>query len=250
MQYQHMSGAGNDFVVMDIRGQSPDLSQLARQLCQLEGADGLLAVDRSEYADFKLHYYNSDGTRADLCGNGSRCVCRYAYDQGIAGREMQVETDAGTVYGWRVTENEYRVKLTPPRLVELEKKPGVDYVVCGVPHALQELPGLTWGQKESLRQQAVALRHDPAFPEGANVDFYTWLGDGEVRVLTFERGVEDYTLACGTGCAALAAALYTAGKLPEGGLTAHNPGGTLTVTVTAHGGPVTEVYLQGPTEYI
>lgn len=250
MEYRHMSGAGNDFVVMDIRGQAPDLSALALELCAKEKADGLLALDNSTEGDFRLHYYNADGTRADLCGNGSRCACRFAYDRGIAQREMQVQTDAGTVYGWRVTENEYRVKLTAPKEIRLQRKPGVDYVVCGVPHALVCLPNLSWEDKEQLRQQAVALRYDPAFPEGANVDFYTWIGDGEVRVLTYERGVEDYTLACGTGCAALATVLYTAGSLPEGALTAQNPGGTLTVTVTAHGGPVTEVFLQGPAEYL
>lgn len=250
MNYVYMSGAGNDFMVIDTRQQTLDLSALAVKLCAITGADGFMAVDDSQIADFKLHYYNSDGSRADLCGNGSRCICKYAYDHGIAGDTMTVETDAGIVYGWRIAENEYRIRLTAPNQIELNRKEGVDYAVCGVPHGLVELPGLTWEQKDTLREQAVALRYDPAFPQGANINFYTWLGDGEIRVLTFERGVEDFTLACGTGCGALAAALYTAGKLPGKVLTAHNPGGILKVTVEEAQGVITGLFLQGPAEYL
>ena len=250
MNYVYMSGAGNDFMVIDTRQQTLDLSALAVKLCAITGADGFMAVDDSQIADFKLHYYNSDGSRADLCGNGSRCICKYAYDHGIAGDTMTVETDAGIVYGWRIAENEYRIRLTAPTQIDLNRKEGVDYAVCGVPHGLVELPGLTWEQKDALREQAVALRYEPAFPQGANINFYTWLGDGEIRVLTFERGVEDFTLACGTGCGALAAALYTAGKLPGKVLTAHNPGGILKVTVEEAQGVITGLFLQGPAEYL
>lgn len=247
MKCVHMSGAGNDFMVIDARHLTLDLKALAVKLCAMTGADGFLAVDTSEIADFKLHYYNSDGSRA-MCGNGSRCICKFAYDRGIAGDTMTVETDAGIVYGWRIAENEYRIRLTEPAQIDLQRKEGVDYVVCGVPHGLVELSGLTWEQREDLRERAVALRYDSAFPQGANINFYTWLGDGEVRVLTFERGVEDFTLACGTGCGALTAALYAAGKLPGKALTAHNPGGILTMTVDGENGQLTALYQQGPAE--
>ncbi len=250
MLYEYMSGAGNDFIVMDARGLELNFEELAKKLCAMTGADGFMAVDYAENADFRLHFYNSDGSRADMCGNGSRCVCKFAYDHAIAGEQMTVQTDAGIVQGWRVGEREYRVKLTCPREIALKCKPGVDYVHCGVPHALQEIPGLEWTQKEALREQAVSLRYDKVFPAGANVTFYTWLKDGEVRVLSYERGVEDYTLACGTGCGALAVALYSAGKLPQGKLIAHNPGGTLQLTVEAENGDITAVFLQGPAESI
>ena len=94
------------------------------------------------------------------------------------------------------------------------------------------------------------LRHDPAFPKGANVNFYQVLGENEVRVLTFERGVEDYTLACGTGTGSVACVLYKKGLLPGGVLTAHNPGGTLKITITGDADTITGIDLEGPTEIV
>jgi diaminopimelate epimerase len=161
-----------------------------------------MAVDDSNQGDFRLHFYNSDGSRGEMCGNGARCICRFAYDLGIAGPEMVVETDAGLVHGWRLSENQYRVKLNNPGILDLNRKPGIAYVELGnpgVPHAVAPYSGDLWKDKESLRSRMETLRHDPAFPKGANVNFYQVLQPGEVRMLTFERGVEDFTLACGTG---------------------------------------------------
>ena len=106
MEVWYMNGAGNDFMVLDARGKTMDFSQMALKLCEMTGADGFMAVDVSEKADFKLHFYNSDGTRGEMCGNGSRCICRYAYDNGIAGENMVVETDAGLIYGRRLSESQ------------------------------------------------------------------------------------------------------------------------------------------------
>lgn len=250
MRFVYMSGAGNDFVVVDGRGQDYDYPALAQKWCAQTGADGFMALDVSDKADFRLHFYNSDGSRGEMCGNGSRCICKFAYDLGIVSEEMTVETDAGIVSGWRLGENLYRVRLTRPVDIDLEAKPGVAYAICGVPHATVEVPGFTWDQKEDLRDMAKSLRFDPVFPKGTNVDFYTWLDDTTVRILSYERGVEDYTLACGTGCGALTAILYTAGSLPGKKLIAHNPGGTLTVTVEAQGGLISGLLLEGPAEFV
>ena len=110
--------------------------------------------------------------------------------------------------------------------------------------------GDLWADADALREKMRALRFDPAFPKGANVNFYQWMGPGEVRMLTFERGVEDFTLACGTGCGSTASVLSLLGKLPEGTLTAHNRGGTLKVTVSREGDAIREILLEGPTEVV
>ena len=253
MNVWYMNGAGNDFMVIDARGKTYDFEKMALELCKLTDADGFMAVDYSDKADFKLHFYNSDGSRGEMCGNGARCICRFAYDNGIAGEQMVVETDAGLVPGWRLSETQYKVKLNNPGVLDLNRKPDAAYVELGnpgVPHAVKEVPGLRWEDGDSLRDMARALRHDPAFPKGANANLYTWTGDGEVRILTFERGVEDYTLACGTGSGSVAVALWAEGKLPGGRLAVHNQGGTLTVTIDGAAGGVSSILLEGPTEVV
>lgn len=249
MECLHMSGAGNDFMVIDARGMDLDFEKLALELCAKTGADGFMAVGNSETADFRLHFYNSDGTRGEMCGNGARCICKFAFDHGIAGENMVVQTDAGLVCGWRLGENLYRVKLNNPGILDLNRKPGVAYVelgMPGVPHGVLEVPGLCWDQAEQLRQQAKDLRYDPAFPKGANINMYTWLGENTVRVMTYERGVEDYTLACGTGCGSTAATLWTQGLLPGGVLVCENKGGTLKVTVEGKDREIVSLLLEGP----
>ena len=255
MNVWYMNGAGNDFMVIDARGVETELdfSALALELCGNQVADGFMAVGDSDKADFRLHFYNSDGSRGEMCGNGARCICRYAYDHGIAGESMVVETDAGLVYGWRLSESQYRVKLNNPGVFDLHRKEDAAYVELGnpgVPHAVKEVPGLTFQNREAYWEMGKALRHDPAFPKGANANMYTWIGENAVRVLTFERGVEDYTLACGTGTASTACVLWAEGKLPGGHVIAENQGGTLEVTLEDKDGEITAIYLEGPTEVV
>ena len=253
MTVTYMNGAGNDFMVMDARGQNLDFSALALELCKLTGADGFMAVDYSDVADFRLHFYNADGSRGEMCGNGARCICRYAYDMGIAGQTMTVQTDAGIVYGWRLDQNRYRIQLNNPGALDLNRKGDIAYVELGepgVPHAVLEIPGLSWADRGALREQSKALRYDPAFPKGANVNLFTWLNEDAIRILTYERGVEDYTLACGTGSASTVVVLWCKGLVPKGHLTVENPGGTLAVTIEGENGSVSKLTLEGPTEIV
>ena len=253
MKVWYMNGAGNDFMVIDARGEKYDFEKLSLELCKLSGADGFMAVDHSDKADFRLHFYNSDGSRGEMCGNGARCICRFAYDNGIAGANMVVETDAGLVPGWRLSETQFRVKLNNPGVLDLHRKPDCAYIELGtpgVPHAVKEVPGLTFENKAAYWELGKALRHDPAFPKGANANMYTWTGENQVRILTFERGVEDYTLACGTGTGSTAVKLWCEGKLPGGKLIAENQGGTLSVTIEGENGVVSSIMLEGPTEVV
>ena len=253
MNVWYMSGAGNDFMVVDARGLSLDFQNLTLELCKLTGADGFMAVDHSTVADFKLHFYNSDGSRGEMCGNGARCICKYAYDHGIAGETMSVETDAGIVYGWRLDKDLYRVQLNNPGILDLNRRPDAAYVELGdpgVPHSVTNIPDLEWSFADPLREKAKILRFAPEFPKGVNVNFYTWLDETSVRVLTYERGVEDYTLACGTGCGSIASVLWMRGQLPGGKLTCQNRGGTLAVTIGGAAGEITSILLEGPAELV
>ena len=253
MKFWKMNGAGNDFMVIDARGRELDFSKMAKELCALSGADGFMAVDYSDKADFRLHFYNSDGSRGEMCGNGSRCICRFAYEHGIASEEMTVLTDAGIVSGKRISQSQYQVKLNNPGVLDLTRLPGVAYVELGnpgVPHAVEEIPGLLWSGKDKLREHAKELRFHSAFPKGANVNFYTWLAPDRLRVLTYERGVEDYTLACGTGCGSISACLFAQGKLPDGSLTLENEGGVLRYQLEGSGKQITSLLMEGPTEVL
>ena len=253
MKAWYMSGAGNDFMVIDGRGQTFDYEKLAQSLCALAKCDGFMAVDNSDIADFKLHFYNSDGTRGEMCGNGSRCVSRFAYDHGIAPEVMTIETDAGLLESVRLSKNQYRVKLNNPGVLDLNRKPGIAYVELGnpgVPHAVVEIPDLEPIMRERLRDYAKALRFDPAFPKGANVNMYRRLGQGRVSILTYERGVEDYTLACGTGSGSLAVVLWMKGLLPDGKVAVENPGGILNLEVSGADGVVESILMSGPAELI
>lgn len=252
MKVYYMNGAGNDFMVIDGRGLEEDYEVLSRKLCAMTGADGFMAVDYSGKADFKLHFYNSDGTRGEMCGNGARCICRFANELGLAGDSMAVETDAGIVLGWRLSGTQYRVQLNNPGVLDLHRKGDIAYVELGnpgVPHAVREYKGDLWGDAETLHPEMEALRHDPAFPKGANVNYYQWIGRDEVNVLTFERGVENYTLACGTGSGSVASVLYLNGHLPGGHLTLNNRGGVLKVTIQGENA-VEALFLEGPTEIV
>lgn len=250
MNVWHMSGAGNTFAVLDARGRNLDFSKLAISLCAQLKADGLLAVDTSETVDFRLHFYNADGSRGEMCGNGARCVCKFAYDRGIAGEYMTVQTDAGPVFGQRIDRECYRVQLNNPGMLELHRLQDTAYVELGdpgVPHSVTEVAQLEFSQKEALRPQFYQLRHDPVFHKGVNVNFYRWLGENHIRVLTYERGVENFTLACGTGSASVAVVLWAAGKLPGGILLAENQGGLLKIEIVGKAPDVEKIYLEGPT---
>lgn len=246
----HMSGAGNDFLVTDIRNKDFDMESLAKELCSVYGADGFMALDKSCVADIRLHFYNSDGSRAEMCGNGARCICRFAFDNGIVGEKMSVETDAGLVFGERMSDEIYRVRLNNPKDVELDKKNGVDYAVVGVPHACVKVLSIDWNNTRELALKAKELRYDSMFENGANVNFYSKIDENTVKILTYERGVEGFTLACGTGSGAVATVLWKRGELLNRELTLENKGGELKVFVKEKNGEIESIFLEGNAEIL
>ena len=260
--FEKMSGAGNDFVIIDNRtlGISPaEQADLARKICRRMfsvGADGLIFIEESTKADFGWNFYNADGSVAEMCGNGSRCAARFAYRHKIAGKKMKLETLAGIVEAEICEEDVVvRVKMTQPHDFRLDislelgdEKRAVGFVNTGVPHAVifvndEDIPVKTWGRRVRF--------HELFQPKGANANFVKVLADGRLKVRTYERGVEDETMACGTG--AVAAALFASmQKGMDSPVEVITSGGEmLTILFDLHDGPVAEnVYLQGPTRLI
>ena len=263
MHFTKMNGAGNDFILLDAIAEPFDKSAapaLARALCDRRrsvGADGLMLVTRAEGdADYRMRFYNSDGSLGEMCGNGARCICRYGYARGYAGPVQRVETTAGLVTGWRITEEQYRIRLNTPSVVELEKQLDADgrtyrcsYVELGspgIPHLALEVPALAKQSEDALRRLGRALRYHPALPKGANVNFYELTGPDEILEKTYERGVEDFTLACGTGTGSVAAALTLLGRVSGKNVRVRMDGGELTVDAEEKDGSIENLYLTGP----
>ena len=266
LRFTKMNGAGNDFILLDaLREPIPTdaLPALARRLCDRRrsiGADGLMVLDRSEVADFSMRFVNSDGSFGEMCGNGARCICRYGVEHGYAGEAPVIETTAGLVYGWRIDRRNYRVQLNSPSVVRLDDRLTVDektYTVSyvelgdpGIPHAVVELPGLRDADEDELRRLGRALRYHPAFPKGANVNFYERTGADTVLERTYERGVEDFTLACGTGTGSVVAVLTRKGLVSGKNVAVTMPGGTLSVDILKPDAEPEQIFLTGPTTMV
>ena len=207
------SANGNTFYLLDARKNpsKEDLSSLARRLCQAdkkEGTDGLLVLEQSKNADIKMRIFNSDGSEAQMCGNGARCVAYYLKNHDSRTGELKLETIAGTVEA-EITKKEVKVKLTNPKDIKLnlplevnERKIHVSFINTGVPHVVVFVNNIRIIDVNYIG--SLVRNHEKFQPEGANVDFVEVLGPDSLKIRTFERGVESETLACGTGAVASA----------------------------------------------
>jgi len=262
-----MNGAGNDFLILNnLDGSLPEaqLPQLARTLCERHlsiGADGLMVVARpTEGGDYRMLFFNSDGSAGEMCGNGARCICRYGYEMGLAGEVQRVETTAGLVTGTRIDKRYYRIRLNDPTTLHTDypvddrgtPQPGayVELGCPGLPHAVIPMPGLSAMTNRVLFDKGQALRHNPAYPKGANVNFYEIIGEDHVLIRTFERGVEDFTYACGTGTGSTVAVLTVLGLVSGQNVHVSMPGGELYVTVDREGSRIRNLWLTGPTNMV
>jgi len=236
-----MNGNGNDFLVinnMELKYSGETLSMYAKALCRRReslGADGILAAEPSETHDFKMRLFNRDGTEGEMCGNGARCIARYAFLKGIVKKpEMTFETIGGRVDA-SVRDARTTLKLSPVNISSLvhdvpASVEGYDFnytfLTVGVPHAvIFEKTRLDSEDQYRKIGRAIRLRTD-LFPEGANINFVSPKSTYEIGldVITYERGVEDLTLSCGTGSTASAIAAFTAG-LTGSVVDVYNPGG-------------------------
>lgn len=266
LKFWKMNGAGNDFIIinnMEEKLPEEKLPHIAARLCKRPmslGADGFMAVIRAERGgDFKMLFFNSDGSTSEMCGNGARCICRYGYENGLAGEMQRVETTAGLVTGYRIDRRTYKIRLNDPTVIKADMKIQTSQgeIVCsyvelgdpGIPHAVLYMPGLKDMSFDQLRDLAREIRYNSAFPKGANVNFYDFDGDGLVEK-TYERGVEDFTYACGTGTGSLVLVLTLKKAVSGKNVRVSVPGGDLFVTVNTENGKVRDLWLTGGTNIV
>lgn len=238
--FTKMHGAGNDFIMVDDRALSFPLADRAfiASICSRNtgvGSDGLILIQPSSVADFRMRFINPDGGEVDMCGNGARCIARRAHDLGIAPKQMTLETEAGLVKA-ELLDDLICLELTDPVGLALDldagMKESVDFVDTGVPHAV------VWSDGLSVLDVSVVgrkVRELALFaPNGTNVNFAQIEADGSLSVRTYERGVEAETLACGTGATAVAVIAAERGwvSLPA---TVHCAGGFDLVIDSVHG---------------
>jgi len=240
IQFTKAVATGNDFVIIDNRsGNAGSLSTLAKKLCDRRkaiGADGLLVIEPSKKADFKMRIFNPDGSEAEMCGNGSRCAALFAASKKIAKNKMTIETLAGTLDA-DVKDDIVKVKLTDPKDIKwnfclmINKCPyKVNFVDTGVPHVVHFTDDLE--KVDVLNIGSHIRNHDEFSPEGTNADFVKVVNRHTIKIRTYERGVEDETLACGTGAVASAIISAEAEKMAS------------PVTVVTHGGEKIKVYFK------
>ena len=245
---------GNDFIIVDNRKSvlGRDIPVIARRLCDRKlsvGADGLLAIEKSGAADFKMRIFNPDGSEAEMCGNGSRCVALYAVTKKIAGRNMTIDTLAGILKA-SVKADVIKVKLTDPKEIKwnmclmIHKCPyKLHFTNTGVPHVIYFTDDL---DKVNVKEIGASLRYHEEFaPAGTNANFVKVTGKDAIQVRTYERGVEDETLACGTGSVASAIIAAEQEKMTSPVTVETRSGEKLKVYFDMIGGEFRNVYLEG-----
>ena len=248
LKYTKIQGLGNDFIIIDNTENKYSIEQLqkiANRVCSRKlsvGADGFMAIEKSDnIADFKMRFFNADGSIGEMCGNGARCITRYAYVNNLAPKNMIFETTSGNVKGEVRDGRLIAVTLNNPEIIEFDKIATIDeldYTISyvelgnpGLPHGIIEYKGLKNIEIKDIFELGKNLRHHNIFPKGANINFYEIDSKSSAIIRTFERGVEDFTLACGTGSASLAAILYLKKLVNENKMKISSLGGDLFVEI-------------------
>lgn len=254
-----MHGAGNDFILVDDRAltfPAKDTAWLTRIAARRTGigGEGIILIQPSTHGDFRMRFFNPDGSEVDMCGNGARCVARLAIDIGAAPNRLAIETAAGIIRAERIGE-QIKLQMTAPtdwrlrrRLLLSAGEHDYCFVNSGVPHVVLILPDL---DRVNVKQIGAEVRYHKEFaPSGTNVNFIAVTGPHALRIRTYERGVEDETLACGTG---MVAAGLVAGRLglvnPPVQLTCAS-GDTLTVDYHLTADSADNVTLLGPAAHV
>jgi diaminopimelate epimerase len=255
LSFTKMSGAGNDFIVVNnIKGSFDiDWPAFAIRYCAPKtgiGADGVVVLDKDADTDFAFRIFNTDGSEAEMCGNGARCAAAFAVEQGIAGHTMRIKTPAGIIEG-RINGADTAIKMTAPSGLKTgisinvgSRKMTMHIINTGVPHTIILTECIEDEPADKLGR--IVRYHDHFKPAGTNVDFVQVMPQGHIRVRTYERGVEAETYACGTGAVASAIICNELGKVSGPPVHVHMKGGVLKIDFTKRDKTYRDVWLMGP----
>src|SRR5437762_2167870 len=259
LRFTKMNGAGNDFILIDNRAGDVhlDRSQIAH-LCDRHrgiGADGILLLEKAaNHADFRMRYFNADGGEAEMCGNGARCFARFANKVAKPQKKISFETPAGVISA-ELVGDAVTLRMTEPTDLRLDieltganEDKAVHFINSGVPHVVIPVPRI---DDVDVRRRGSAIRYHKMFsPKGANVNFIEKRGPNKIAVRTYERGVEDETLACGTGIVA-GALIFAATANANGPISVIARGGDeLQVGFEKIANQFRDVTLTGPAEFV
>jgi diaminopimelate epimerase len=247
--FNKYQGAGNDFIIIDNRDGifNPGDSRLVNKLCDRRfgiGADGLILINKTPEFDFEMIYFNSDGFEGTMCGNGGRCTADFAIRAGIAGKEMTFKAIDG-IHDAISQDGIIRLKMN--NVNEYRLVNGNYFIDTGSPHYVVFTEEL---ENFDVYNEGKRYRHSKEFhPGGTNVNFVKPENNG-IFVRTFERGVEDETLSCGTGVTASAIASVLSGHFVSGPVNVRTKGGNLKVEFNTKGGRITDIWLSGPATFV
>jgi len=261
LTFSKMAGGGNDFVVIDNRtGRITQPAALARKICTRAlsvGADGLILVEGSARATFRMRYWNSDGSPGEFCGNGTRCAARFAFLNVIAGRRMTIETDSGIVSAEIGEGGGVTISMPSPQSFRPVRPLAVGSQIIhgssirvGVPHYVVFLRDDLWSHNIVPLGRAIRTHRELEPDGGANVNFVTVRGEHAIEVRTYERGVENETLACGSGIVSSAVVAAQFGKVTSPVSVLTRSGITLEVEFVLRDGYAEEVRLRGDARLI
>lgn len=242
-------GTGNDFILIDNRQTlfPKNNAKSIASLCNRKfgiGADGLILLENDDLTDFKMVYYNADGNEGSMCGNGGRCTVAFAHYLGIIGNNATFNAVDGR-HGATIHAN--KIHLQMQEVTELRIKRNAIFLDTGSPHHVQLVDSLT---NFNVFKEGKKLRYGVYGRSGSNINFVEQLGDTDFAVRTYERGVEDETLSCGTGVTAVAIAMHDLGKTTENSVTIKTQGGELRVEFEEVAGTYKNIYLIGPAEQV
>lgn len=250
MKFYKYQGAGNDFVMIDDRNADfiIDKTRIAK-ICDRHfgvGADGLILLQNDPTQDFKMLYFNSDGNESSMCGNGGRCIVKFAQDLKMIGAQTKFMAIDG-VHEAIISPNEIELKMSNVDSV-LNFDSHV-FLNTGSPHHIEFVQAT---DNINVKEKGAEIRYgNPYFDEGTNVNFVEILSDDELKIRTYERGVEDETLACGTGVTAAAIAAYEMKKTNQQEIKVQTLGGILKVRFEKSSSNGYEnIWLCGPAEFV